>query len=68
MLRFLVALKFALFVEMFVANGARVLVFPLAVVNFVLVALQVVLVLEHTFTQITVKSAGFTVLSRNVQI
>ena len=65
---FLVAVKFALFVEMFVANGARVLVFSLAVVNFVLVALQVVLVLEDTFTQITVKSAGFTVLSRNVQI
>ena len=68
MLRFLVALKFALFVEMFVANDARVLVFPLAVVNFVFVALQVVLVLEDTSTQITVKSAGFTVLSRNVQV
>ena len=68
MLGFLVALKFTLFIEMSVANGARILVLTFSVVNFVFVALQVVLLLEDTFTQITMESAGFTMLSRNVQI
>ena len=63
MLGFLVAVEFALFIETFVAKGARILVFTLAVVNFVFVALQVVLVFEDIFTHVTLKGAAFTMLS-----
>ena len=63
MLGFLVAVVFALFIETFVAKGARILVFTLAVVNFVFVALQVVLVFEDIFTHVTLKGAAFTMLS-----
>ena len=65
---FLVAVKFALVIEVSVTNGARISVLTLAVVYFVFVGLQVVLVLEDTFTHVTLKGAAFTVLSRNVQI
>ena len=68
MLRFLVAVKFALFVEMFVASCARILVLALAIVNSVFVTFQVVGCFEDAFTHITFKSACFTMHSQNVQI
>ena len=68
MLRFLVAVKFALFVEMFVASCARILVLALAIVNSVFVAFQIVRCFEDAFTHVTFKIACFTMHSQNVQI
>ena len=66
--RFLVAVEFALFVEMFVASCAEVLVLALVIVNSLFVTFQVVRCFEDAFTHITFKSACFTMHSQNVQI
>ena len=68
MLRFLVAVELALFVEMFVANGAGVLVLTLPIVNSVFVTFQIVRCFEDAFTHVTFKIACFTMHSQNVQI
>ena len=68
MLCLLVAVKFILLIEMFVASGARILVLTLAVVNFVFVGFQVVCCLEDPLTYITIKSASYTMYSQHMQI